>query len=101
MELYNPETKLWVFAGNCTIPANHEVPPVGAVCEIKYLYARKATGALYQPVFLSVRDDVDWRDCSVAQLKYKAGDNDDTDTTETSSENNNIPGYVERLLDLD
>lgn len=58
------------FVGNVTIPANHEVPPVGAVVEVRYLYA---TPALYQPVYLGVRDDVTPTECVMAQVKFKNG----------------------------
>ena len=61
-----------VDAGNVTIPANHEVPPVGAVVEVRYLYAFKASGSVYQPVYLGVRDDIDAAECTVSQLKMKA-----------------------------
>jgi bifunctional non-homologous end joining protein LigD len=58
--------------GNVTIPANHEVPNVGVILEIRYLYAFKESGILYQPVYLGLRDDVDPSECRVQQLKYKA-----------------------------
>jgi bifunctional non-homologous end joining protein LigD len=58
------------FVGNVTIPANHDVPPSGAVVEVRYLYAAPA---LYQPVYLGVRDDVEPSECVVAQVKYKNG----------------------------
>lgn len=58
------------FVGNVTIPANHSVPPVGAVVEVRYLYA---SPALYQPVYLGVRDDVEPPECVMAQVKYKSG----------------------------
>jgi hypothetical protein len=58
-----------VKVGNCTIPQAMKLPPVGAVVEIKYLYAYKG-GSLYQPSFLNLRDDVDAD--SLANLKYKS-----------------------------
>jgi len=61
-----------VSCGNVTIPANHEIPPVGAVVEARYLYAAKDSGVLYQPVYLGPRDDVDPGECLVSQLKFKA-----------------------------
>lgn len=64
----------WVSAGNVTIPANHTVPLVGAVVEIKYLYAMPGSGALYQPVYLGVRTDVEKHECVVSQLKFKGED---------------------------
>jgi bifunctional non-homologous end joining protein LigD len=61
-----------VSCGNVTIPANHQVPPVGAVVEVRYLYAYRDSLALYQPVYLGLRDDVDPGECLVSQLKFKA-----------------------------
>ena len=61
-----------VSCGNVSIPANHEIPAVGAVVEARYLYAAKDSGVLYQPVYLGPRDDVDAGECLVSQLKYKA-----------------------------
>ncbi|HEV2693041.1 MAG TPA: DNA ligase, partial [Verrucomicrobiae bacterium] len=59
----------WVSCGNVTIPANHKIPSVGQVVEIRYLYAFPESGVLYQPVYLGPRDDVD--ECLTSQLKYK------------------------------
>ena len=61
-----------VSCGNVTIPANHEIPKVGAVVEVRYLYAYRESLALYQPVYLGPRDDVDPGECLVSQLKFKA-----------------------------
>jgi bifunctional non-homologous end joining protein LigD len=61
-----------VSCGNVTIPANHEIPPAGAIVEVRYLYAYRDSLALYQPVYLGLRTDVDTDECSVSQLKYKA-----------------------------
>ena len=61
-----------VACGNVTIPANHEIPTVGTVVETRYIYAAKASGVLYQPVYLGPRDDVDPGECLVSQLKFKA-----------------------------
>lgn len=58
--------------GNVTIPANHVVPPVGAVVEVRYLYAYRDSLALYQPVYLGPRDDVESGECLLSQLKFKA-----------------------------
>ncbi|WP_099020823.1 ATP-dependent DNA ligase [Mycolicibacterium palauense] len=63
----------WQSVGNVTVPANQHIPCVGDVVEVRYLYAAQVGGALYQPVLLGVRDDVDPTECVVAQLKYKAG----------------------------
>jgi bifunctional non-homologous end joining protein LigD len=59
-------------AGNVTIPANHEIPEVGKVVEIRYLYGIRQSGSIYQPVFLGVRDDLSSEECTVDQLKWKA-----------------------------
>ena len=40
--------------------------------ELKYLYAFRNSLALYQPVYLGLRDDVDPGECVVSQLKFKA-----------------------------
>lgn len=64
----------WWPAGNVTIPANHRVPRVGDVVEVRYLYAFAGSGALFQPVYLGLRTDVAQHDCGVSQLQYKAGE---------------------------
>ena len=61
-----------VSCGNVTIPANHEIPTVGTVIDARYLYAFRDSLALYQPVYLGPRDDVDPGECLVSQLKFKA-----------------------------
>ena len=62
-----------VDAGNVTIPPNHEIPEVGATVDVRYLYAFKESGKLFQPVYLGVRTDIKPKDCTVEQLKYKPG----------------------------
>jgi bifunctional non-homologous end joining protein LigD len=66
----------WVPAGNVTIPPNQQVPMVGAVVEIKYLYAMSGSGSLYQPVYLGVRTDVEKHECVTSQLKFKGEDDE-------------------------
>ena len=66
-----------VQAGNVTIPPNVPLPPVGAVIEVRYLYAYKESGHLYQPTFLRVRDDLEPAACTTTQLKYRAPQEDD------------------------
>ena len=61
-----------VTAGNVTIPPNHHIPKVGSVVEVRYLYAFKESGVIYQPVYLGLRADIDPSECRVEQLKYKA-----------------------------
>jgi predicted DNA-binding WGR domain protein len=57
--------------GNVTIPANHDIPEVGEVVEVQYLYAYKG-GSLYQPVYKGPRDDVPVD--TFDRLKYKPGE---------------------------
>jgi bifunctional non-homologous end joining protein LigD len=42
------------------------------VIEVRYLYAYP-NGALYQPVYQGVREDKNYDECMISQLKYKAG----------------------------
>jgi bifunctional non-homologous end joining protein LigD len=64
----------WQNCGNVTIPANHAVPKVGQVVEVRYLYAHRESHALYQPVYLGPRSDVEPEECVLIQLKYKPDD---------------------------
>ena len=57
-----------VPAGNVTIPPNHEVPTVGSVVEVRYLYAFEPA-TLYQPVYLGVRNDCEVDDARSVKLK--------------------------------
>lgn len=67
----------WVTAGNVTIPPNHDIPRVGWVVEVRYLYAFPESGIVYQPVYLGKRTDVEPTECVVSQLKFKAADAED------------------------
>jgi bifunctional non-homologous end joining protein LigD len=64
--------KGWQPVGNVTIPVNFQVPAVGQVVEVRFLYAFKESNALYQPVYLGPRKDVEQHECVLSQLKYKA-----------------------------
>jgi bifunctional non-homologous end joining protein LigD len=68
------DKRKFVDAGNVTIPINFQIPNVGDIVEIRYLYARKQSGSLYQPVYLGKRNDIDSKECVQSQLKYKADD---------------------------
>jgi bifunctional non-homologous end joining protein LigD len=61
--------------GNVSIPVDVDIPKVGQVIEVRYLYAYKG-GALAQPTYLGVRDDILENACTDTQLKYKADDED-------------------------
>lgn len=60
-----------VNMGNVTVSVNFDLPTVGQVVEVRYLYANRG-GALYQPIYLGVRDDIDPAECGLDQIKYKA-----------------------------
>ena len=64
----------WMPCGNVTIPPNHKIPEVCQVIECRYLYAHRGSNALYQPVYLGPRSDVDAMECQLTQLKYKPED---------------------------
>ena len=59
-----------VSVGNVTIPPNHDVPKLGYIVEVRYLYAYKK-GSLYQPNYLGKREAIDAHECVIEQLKYK------------------------------
>jgi bifunctional non-homologous end joining protein LigD len=60
-----------ISCGNVTIPVGSDIPAVGDIVEVRYLYAFPESGSLFQPVYLGVRDDLELKDCSVNQLKWK------------------------------
>jgi len=62
-----------IFVGNVTIYPNQEIPKEGSVIEVRYLYAYPNGGSLFQPVYLNPRNDVEQMECTMSQLKYKAG----------------------------
>jgi bifunctional non-homologous end joining protein LigD len=67
----------WIPCGNVTIPPNFNVPAVGEVVEIRYLYAFRESNALYQPVYLGPRQDIEQHECVLSQLKYKGTGEED------------------------
>jgi bifunctional non-homologous end joining protein LigD len=56
--------------GNVSIPPNKAIPNIGDIIEVRYLYAMPGSNALYQPVFMRLRDDISCAD-DVDQLKFK------------------------------
>lgn len=60
-----------VKVGNVTIPANYDIPEIGDIVEVIYLYCH-VKGALYQTKYKGVRVDQDSSDCQYSQLKFKA-----------------------------
>jgi bifunctional non-homologous end joining protein LigD len=69
LQLLGPDG--WASSGNVTIPSNQKIPAAGQVVEVRYLYAFRESGVLYQPVYLGPRDDVDDSECQTSQLKFK------------------------------
>lgn len=67
-----------VSVGNCTIPPNKAVPPIGSIVEIRYLYAHVG-GSIVQPTYIEERDDVLAGECGTHQLKCKPEDSDEED----------------------
>jgi len=61
-----------VDVGNVTVPPNKDLPGVGDIIEVRYLYAYVG-GALFQATYLGKRSDVDAEECLIEQLKYKPG----------------------------
>jgi bifunctional non-homologous end joining protein LigD len=66
-----------VPAGNVTIPETQSMPQPGAVVEVRYLYAHRESGALYQPVYRGPRTDTFPEECQVSQLKFKPVEEDE------------------------
>ena len=67
-----------VPVGNCTVPANQSIPATDSIVEIRYLYSFPFPGgSLYQPIYLGKRDDISVDACTVNQLKFKRGDDED------------------------
>lgn len=64
--------------GNVTVPANQDIPQPGQIVEIQYLYAYPH-GALYQPVLLGIRDDIEREACTISHIKFKAPVENDND----------------------
>ena len=60
-----------ISCGNVTIPVGSDIPGIGDIVEVRYLYAFPESGSLFQPVYLGVRDDLELKDCCVNQLKWK------------------------------
>lgn len=61
-----------VPAGKVPISPNHRIPEIGRVVEVRFLYAFRESGSIFQPVYLGEREDIPTEDCTTAQLKYKA-----------------------------
>ena len=69
MSMFN-ESGEEISVDNVTIPPNKEIPEVGKIIEVRYLYAYEG-GSLYQPTYLNVRTDIEKSECTIDQLKFK------------------------------
>jgi bifunctional non-homologous end joining protein LigD len=58
----------WREVGSVTVPPNQPLPAVGDVVEVRYMHLFEG-GALYQPVYLSARNDLGAEDCTLSQVK--------------------------------
>ncbi|MFN7139272.1 MAG: RNA ligase family protein, partial [Limisphaerales bacterium] len=67
----------WQTAGNVTIPPNATVPRQGEIIEVRYLYAFKESGCLFQPTYLGPRTDLTLLACVAEQMKFKAGEDEE------------------------
>ncbi|WP_411844990.1 WGR domain-containing protein [Roseibacillus persicicus] len=70
--LYESSAEKLKPSGNVTIPPGQPIPEIGGVVEVRYLYAFRESGAVYQPTYLGIRSDLVPSDCLSPQLKYKA-----------------------------
>jgi len=59
-----------IMVGNATVYPNQNIPPIGSVVEVQYLYYFFG-GSLFQPVLLCERDDIGISDCLLSKLKVK------------------------------
>ena len=57
--------------GAVTIATNQDIPAVGDLIDVKYLYAFEG-GCLFQPTFKGVRTDLEPTAANVTQLVFKA-----------------------------
>lgn len=69
--------------GNVTIPANYEIPAIGSLVEVIYLYCHNGEkGKLYQSKYKGIRDDQYLSDCTYSQIKFKSLEDVDEDDAE-------------------
>lgn len=60
----------WTPVGNVTIPANADIPALGSLIDVKYLYAYPG-GSIFQPSYLRPRNDIPDEDCRIDRLHFK------------------------------
>ena len=73
LELLDGKKK--VFMGKVTIAPNKEIPAIGSLVEVRYLYCFKG-GAVYQPSYLGERTDLNIEDAQLSQIVYKSENED-------------------------
>lgn len=73
---FQAEPGVPIGVGNVTIPANHKIPPIGAIVEVRYLYAYP-NGSIFQATYLGERGDVAEAECHAGQLKFRQTAEDD------------------------
>ena len=56
-----------INVGNVTIPPSANIPSLGDLIEVQYLYAFTG-GSLFQPVYLGKRSDLDRAECTLSQI---------------------------------
>jgi bifunctional non-homologous end joining protein LigD len=66
------------FMGTVGVPDRYPLPRVEQVVEIRYLYCHPGPGGklMQAKYFGKVRDDIEFTECSVSQLKWKTEDAD-------------------------
>lgn len=69
MELLEGDER--IFMGKVTISPNFDIPHIGELIEVRYLYAYRG-GAVFQPTYLGKRPDSDLTDATMKQIIYKA-----------------------------
>jgi bifunctional non-homologous end joining protein LigD len=80
--LYLLDGKQPRFMGTVGVPDRYPLPRVEQIVEVRYLYCHPgADGKLIQAKYFGkVRDDIEIAECTVSQLKVKAGDGEPTES---------------------
>jgi hypothetical protein len=80
--LYLLDDKQPRFMGTVGVPDRYPLPRVEQIVEVRYLYCHPgAEGKVIQAKYFGkVRDDIEIAECTVSQLKVKAGDGEPTES---------------------
>lgn len=76
--VFDEDGKL-VNLGNVTIYPNQDIPPIGAIVEIRYMHCFEG-GSIYVSSFKHLRPDQDKSDCKLSQIKFKPKTDDEEDS---------------------